>query len=209
MNNMGPEAKVEADIVAWAKANGGLALKLKLDGLRGFPDRTFLFSKGLALFLEVKKPKGGVVSQQQKVWVERLRKLGFVVDVVRSVDEARYALKIARQRRRRKRHYEKVKDTIMGRCQLAVKDSRKRAVRYNCQPILSPVSEMVEAFKGACELCGKTEDELTDRLHADHNHDSGKFRGWLCESCNIGLGRLQDNNPALLRAAADYVERNL
>lgn len=88
---MGPEAKVESEIVAWAVANGGLALKLKIDGERGFPDRTILLPGGLVIFLEVKKPKGGVVSQQQVQWIERLRKLGFVAAVVTSLAEAKVA----------------------------------------------------------------------------------------------------------------------
>lgn len=55
-----------------------------------------------------------------------------------------------------------------------------------------------------CSVCGRL---ATGRdLHADHCHDSGKLRGWLCGSCNLGLGRFTDD-PAILRAAADYVER--
>jgi hypothetical protein len=52
-----------------------------------------------------------------------------------------------------------------------------------------------------CEIC-KNEDALLNR---DHDHDSGEARGWLCGSCNRGLGLFKDN-PELLRAAALYVE---
>ena len=84
---MGPEAKVEADIVAWSEMNGGLALKLKIDGQRGFPDRTILMPGGIVLFVEVKKPKGGVVSQQQKDWVRKLQGRGFFVIVATSLEQ--------------------------------------------------------------------------------------------------------------------------
>lgn len=45
------------------------------------------------------------------------------------------------------------------------------------------------------------------RMYADHDHVTGCFRGWLCVACNTGLGYFQDN-PASLRAAADYLEKN-
>jgi predicted nucleic acid-binding Zn ribbon protein len=39
----------------------------------------------------------------------------------------------------------------------------------------------------------------------DHDHASGAVRGILCTNCNTSLGGFADN-PAILRAAADYVE---
>lgn len=44
------------------------------------------------------------------------------------------------------------------------------------------------------------------RLAIDHSHSSGKLRGFLCQSCNQGLGMAGDD-PALLRKMADYLER--
>ena len=40
----------------------------------------------------------------------------------------------------------------------------------------------------------------------DHDHRTGTFRGWLCSTCNRGLGMLGDDIPGLLRALA-YLER--
>lgn len=34
-----------------------------------------------------------------------------------------------------------------------------------------------------CKMCG-----VIDKLNVDHDHKTGKFRGLLCTSCNIGLG---------------------
>jgi hypothetical protein len=39
----------------------------------------------------------------------------------------------------------------------------------------------------------------------DHCHSSGRVRGVLCHSCNVGIGHLRDN-PATLRSAAAYLE---
>lgn len=52
----------------------------------------------------------------------------------------------------------------------------------------------------ACEICGSPAEV------ADHCHNTKKWRAPLCGMCNSGLGFFEDN-PGLLRAAADYVER--
>lgn len=46
-----------------------------------------------------------------------------------------------------------------------------------------------------CELCGRT----TQTLVFDHCHDSLKHRGWICSSCNKGIGLLGDSVEALER----------
>jgi len=53
-----------------------------------------------------------------------------------------------------------------------------------------------------CEACGRPGD-----IHFDHCHLTGKFRGWICESCNLALGKMNDD-PDLLRRLASYVERH-
>lgn len=55
------------------------------------------------------------------------------------------------------------------------------------------------------EVCSIPGCGSTRKISFDHCHATGKFRGWLCDSCNIALGRVHDN-PAVLRALADYLE---
>lgn len=50
-----------------------------------------------------------------------------------------------------------------------------------------------------CAICG-----ATDKLCWDHNHATGKFRGTLCNTCNLGIGLLKDS-PYLLERAIEYV----
>lgn len=54
-----------------------------------------------------------------------------------------------------------------------------------------------------CDVC-KGNHHL--RIVFDHCHQSGNFRGWLCDRCNKVLGLIYDD-PVLLRNLAEYLER--
>lgn len=57
---------------------------------------------------------------------------------------------------------------------------------------------------GVCAVCSRPP-TCGISLHVDHDHDTGRIRGLLCFRCNNALGDLEDD-PALLRAAARYLE---
>jgi hypothetical protein len=70
--------------------------------------------------------------------------------------------------------------------------------------------EMHAAQRGLCAICGRPEsmrDKFgrVQRLAVDHCHATLRVRGLLCGNCNHALGKFQDD-PARLRAAADYIE---
>ena len=48
-----------------------------------------------------------------------------------------------------------------------------------------------------CACCGQVR-----KLHLDHDHSTNEFRGFICQSCNHGLGHLGDNTDGVLRALA-------
>lgn len=56
-----------------------------------------------------------------------------------------------------------------------------------------------------CEVCGQPEQAKGRGLSFDHDHATGKFRGWLCSGCNCSLGYAKDS-PVVLRKLADYLE---
>lgn len=52
-----------------------------------------------------------------------------------------------------------------------------------------------------CSVCGDPHKKIV----LDHCHDSGKFRAWLCDPCNVTIGAMKEN-PDRLRKLADYLE---
>lgn len=60
-----------------------------------------------------------------------------------------------------------------------------------------------ELKSGPCEICGR----ICEKLHYDHDHKNGQFRGWLCGPCNRALGCFGDD-IGVLRKAVSYLEAN-
>lgn len=52
-----------------------------------------------------------------------------------------------------------------------------------------------------CAICKGYESSYRNEvLSVDHNHDTGKIRGLLCNTCNRGLGLFKDNEENLINA---------
>lgn len=52
-----------------------------------------------------------------------------------------------------------------------------------------------------CPICKKrTIAGVTSKVVLDHNHRNGEVRGWICDSCNTGIGRFKDNVNLIKRA---------
>jgi hypothetical protein len=81
------EADIENGFVRRAEKRGCIALKLRIDGRKGFPDRTIFAPGGNILFIEFKAP-GGKVSSQQREWHRKLRAMGFHVYVCWDTESA-------------------------------------------------------------------------------------------------------------------------
>jgi hypothetical protein len=59
-----------------------------------------------------------------------------------------------------------------------------------------------------CPICTKTTIAGVSKHVLDHNHETGKVRGYLCESCNTGIGRFDDSPILLQRAIVWLNERS-
>lgn len=62
--------------------------------------------------------------------------------------------------------------------------------------------ELTKKQKGKCPICSRL---LLKNPSVDHDHNSGKIRGLICNKCNLSIGNAGDS-PKILRALADYLE---
>ncbi len=120
-------------------------------------------------------------------------------------------------------------DGVCTRCHRKLKlecfaENRLRRSQYTCRECTSQENheqqiaklgcskEMYDALlsqqNNVCAICGSdvghvTKNGIKARLAVDHDHQSGKIRGLLCNRCNRGLGYLEN----FLQSATEYIER--
>ena len=85
--------------------------------------------------------------------------------------------------------------------------SGKQWIKGSCAPCLNEADQVVRRLRklhphppagSPCECCGRI-----DKLQLDHAHGGSRaWRGWLCRSCNIGIGHLGDSTEGVARAVA-------
>lgn len=70
-----------------------------------------------------------------------------------------------------------------------------------CKPCqtkqISRVAQLQKKYsykaQGNCECCGvAAEDTRMGKLVLDHDHETGEYRGHICDPCNRGIGMLGD-----------------
>jgi hypothetical protein len=81
--------------------------------------------------------------------------------------------------------------------------------KFNLTP--EQYDHMSEAQHGVCAICGQPERSKrgpdVKPLSVDHDHQTGRIRGLLCDRCNVGLGRFLDSTE-LLEKALEYLRIN-
>lgn len=74
-----------------------------------------------------------------------------------------------------------------------------------------------------CPICGRNEEQVKGLggkkckpWVVDHDHVTGKFRGWLCHGCNRGVGCFKDNAETMGRGIIylnggydDYIQEQI
>jgi len=58
--------------------------------------------------------------------------------------------------------------------------------------------------KGKCEICKTPFADLKKAPAIDHDHETKKVRGLLCQECNLGLGKFCDD-PVRVKRALEYL----
>lgn len=105
--------------------------------------------------------------------------------------------------RKKKPDYEK------RRYQASKLETRERHLVRKYGVDLAAYDQMLTKQNGKCAICSKlARQENYGVLHVDHCHKTGAVRGLLCRNCNHVLGLMNDN-PDLVRAAANYLDTPL
>lgn len=81
-----PERRVEKYLVDRITNLGGLPWKFTSPGTAGVPDRIVIMN-GLICFVELKRPKGGRVSDMQQWRINQLKKQGMKAYVIKNKDQ--------------------------------------------------------------------------------------------------------------------------
>ena len=60
-----------------------------------------------------------------------------------------------------------------------------------------------------CDCCGRDPLKLTYKAHwvLDHDHITKLFRGWLCDDCNLAIGKLGDTLEGVMNAVRYFKSR--
>lgn len=89
-------------------------------------------------------------------------------------------------------------------------DGKHRATRNRCKVCHKSQAETRKRLReenpppspGNCQICGN----YTEKWVLDHCHHSLTFRGYICTSCNSGIGLLHDD-PEILEKAVEYLRK--
>lgn len=66
------------------------------------------------------------------------------------------------------------------------KEARTIYERYKLLP--EDTKKLKEKYNGICPICNKRKASAID-----HDHKTGKVRGYICNKCNLGLHYIEDN----------------
>jgi len=126
---------------------------------------------------------------------ERLKNLAHS----REMDRKRYS-----EQREETIRYQKAQDE-KHRFRVSLTRTKAPSRKHSGVGCTATVEEVTLAFAGFCDICGISEEDSGKKLHLDHDHITGRFRGWLCHSCNHAAGYVHDS-PEIARKLALYLE---
>lgn len=84
------------------------------------------------------------------------------------------------------------KDDYRSECMLCEEEYRKKQVEIKKNAPPKPAHNR-------CIVCFNKPDNV---LVCEHDHKADKFRGWICNECNVALGQLGDDAEGVARALA-------
>lgn len=77
---------------------------------------------------------------------------------------------------------------------------RERNIKKIYGKEIQDIMDMMTLQKGCCAICNGSliNPDSIKNYAIDHNHSTGKVRGFLCNNCNTSLGLMKENREAIL-----------
>lgn len=110
----------------------------------------------------------------------------------------------------RKKHYEANRELCIERSRIWTLNNKRRR-KHNTLMASHGISievyeEMLHNQDNKCFCCGISHLDIPNGLYVDHCHKTGKVRGLLCSTCNLGIGYAKDN-VEILKNMIKYLEK--
>jgi nitrate/TMAO reductase-like tetraheme cytochrome c subunit len=103
-----------------------------------------------------------------------------------------------------RQYYLMNKKTILADKKNTKEKTRWRLIKQKYGMTSAEWQQLFDTQKGKCGIC---HEELLagKKSHTDHDHNTGKVRGILCQPCNHALGLFKDN-IVTLQSAINYIK---
>lgn len=141
--------------------------------------------------------------RSRRLWQERVSQPGYVPGKRGRKPDPETPLKQALKRAEKNEAWALTKEIWGVKASMSETYDFKREFKSKCRKLGLDFEEVWIAYTshdGTCQICGIHESKLDKRLAVDHCHDTGEFRGFLCQNCNFGLGFLGDTFESLEKA---------
>ena len=133
---------------------------------------------------------------KEKIYARKRKK--YLEDKIANPGKKRAARELTPEQKESAKEYHRAYNKVWlekSRFSLSLKRSARVANAKNHSACNASEEDISGVFSGFChnEGCSARECSLSRRLHMDHDHKNGNFRGWLCGKCNASLGGVGDS----------------
>lgn len=143
------------------------------------------------------------------------KRLNPIVDVPFGKTKQQHNLYYKRWREINREDYNKKRKLWADKYRLKrIKQARDSHLRVKFNITQNDYDKILKTQNNVCAICKengkdkKSKDGKTIRFfHIDHCHKTNKIRGILCQSCNIGIGKLRDS-VKVLESAISYIRNS-
>jgi|GEM_PF-1636305 len=141
------------------------------------------------------------LTEKDKIWLKEYRKKYYPKYYKENIKEIR---------KNNRKYYHLNKKEISRKNKEKYNNDPEFKIRIKCVKYKITVDEYKKRLKkqnNKCAICKLPSNLFNKELFIDHCHLTGKFRGFLCGNCNLGIGYFKDRKKLML-SAIKYLENN-